>query len=600
MLDRLAGRASVLLLALLLSSNVSAVGLGEMRAHPILGEPIRLEIALLGAEKQKLDASCFRLVQPSSSDGLPWLRRGAMTVRAGASPVLEIRSEVPLREPILQLTLLLGCGHEVSRDYVLMASPAESQEVATVAASPAPESAPDGMLPRPLERRPAKVRVPAQVVVDEAPARLTPRKTPRRQAISAVPDRLVLSGADDAVVGEPSLRLATELLGPAAAKETQREILRLEYRMLMALHEQAASQMATAEKLRNMEGTLVELQARAAEFAQRVENGNGAQTLPLQGTASQDTVQRDSLPDSPGRRQQKIIAAPVEPEGEAPWGLYGLALGLLLGLGGWLGWRKYQQIREAGHDEEFDAERPLIIPDVRVDPVRNEEYEAAGGVDLHFEPVATGGAVHLDLDLDVAGSGEPVASTNVPPAELPPARGPDSVLSISATTLDEHFEANPVMELADIMLSFGRVKGAAQALQEFIDHNPEEALQPWIRLMDVYRMAGMRSEFETVARNLNQHFNVEVQSWDASNLQASPGEGDSARAIAEVSRPQSLEDMPRLMATVLDLWARGDVVGYLYQLLRDNRGGQRLGFALPVVEDILFLIELKETANRME
>jgi hypothetical protein len=136
------------------------------------------------------------------------------------------------------------------------------------------------------------------------------------------------------------------------------------------------------------------------------------------------------------------------------------------------------------------------------------------------------------------------------------------------------------------MLSFGRVKGAAQALQEFIDHNPEEALQPWIRLMDVYRMAGMRAEFENVARNLNRHFNVEVQNWES---------GEAAAV-----QPQFLEDMPRLMNTVINLWESGDVVGYLYQLLRDNRDGQRQGFAMPVVDDILFLIELKETANRME
>ncbi len=85
-----------------------------------------------------------------------------------------------------------------------------------------------------------------------------------------MPDRLVLSGSDG-VIGEPSLRLATELLSTAVAKEVQRDILRLEYRMLMALHEQASSQMAAAEKLRNMEGALAELQARAGEFAQRVE-----------------------------------------------------------------------------------------------------------------------------------------------------------------------------------------------------------------------------------------------------------------------------------------------------------------------------------------
>ena len=64
-------------------------------------------------------------------------------------------------------------------------------------------------------------------------------------------------------MGEPSLRLATELLTAAGAKDAQRDILRLEYRMLMALHEQASSQMAAAEKLSNMEAALVELQARS-------------------------------------------------------------------------------------------------------------------------------------------------------------------------------------------------------------------------------------------------------------------------------------------------------------------------------------------------
>ena len=54
------------------------------------------------------------------------------------------------------------------------------------------------------------------------------------------------------------------------------------------------------------------------------------------------------------------------------------------------------------------------------------------------------------------------------------------------------------------------------------------------------------------------------------------------------------------MAMVCELWSTGDVVGYLYQLLRDNRGGKRVGFALPVVEEILFLVELKEISNRVE
>ena len=105
-----------------------------------------------------------------------------------------------------------------------------------------------------------------------------------------------------------------------------------------------------------------------------------------------------------------------------------------------------------------------------------------------------------------------------------------------------------------------------------------------------------------LARNLNQQFNVEIQPWE---VPAAPvdlvldGE-PQPEAVPGVQKPQGVEDMPRIMASIVRMWEAEDVVAYMYQLLRDNRGGQRLGFPLPVVEEILFLIELKETANRME
>ena len=586
-LDRLAGRASILLVALLLSGNALAVGLGELRGQPVLGEGLRLEVVLLGMEKQRLDASCFRLVQPASADDLPWVRKASLSIRRGAETVLQIRSEVPLREPIIQIGLQLGCGHEVSRDYVLMAAPVRD---AMVPVAPARAESAGGEPPvNSVERRPARVRPAAPAIADEAPVRLAPRKVEKRRAALVMPDRLILSGGDAGAVGEPSLRLATELLSATVAKETQRDILRLEYRMLMALHEQASSQMATAEKLRDMEGTLVELQARAAEFAQRVEKDGAAQAQPA--SPSPVAVQQGESPAVAAAKPPSQAPALEESAGSTPWSLYGLALGVLFGLGAWFGWRKYRESK----DTDTEVEPFVAVPEVRVDPQREDEHEELGGVDLHFEPAAMGMPMQIDVELDGKAHYEPPSAPVVQEsARQVPA--PDSVLSIDATSLDEHFEANPVMELADIMLSFGRVKGAAQALQEFIDHNPEEALQPWIRLMDVYRMAGMRAEFENVARNLNQHFNVEVLSWDGITVEASGGEG----AIAVAPRPQSIEDMPRLMNAVLDLWNSGDVVGYLFQLLRDNRGGQRQGFAMPVVDDILFLVELKETANRME
>lgn len=590
-LNCLARRYSLPVLMLALSGGVSAVGLGDLRGQPVLGERMQLEVDLLGVDKQKLDASCFRLVQPSGEGDLPWLKKAGLNVRKGAQPVLEIRSDTPLREPIMQFAVHLGCGHEISREYILMASPQRGDQ--SVARE---RHLPEDALPadRPQVRPPARVRTVAPAVVD-APPRLPTRRAEKRPVASGMPDRLMLSDGDFAA--EPSLRLATELFrGSAEVKEAQREILRLEYRMLMAMHEQATYQMATAEKLRNMEGTLGELQQRAAEFAKRLEtNGAGpvaGSSVPDAPDARQPTSVAPSSSDIEPAKPQPAPQPPVaeETSGLSEWTLYGVLLGSALGLAGWLGWRNYR-LKSPG---STDSEPSIEIPELTVDPKRANEREELGGVDLHFEPVAMNMPMQVDVELD-AGS-ESLSRQSEVPAKAPE-RGNDSLMSINATTLDEHFEANPVMELAEIMLSFGRVKGAAQALQEYIDHNPQEALQPWIRLMDVYRMAGMRAEFENVARDLNQHFNVEVQSWD----EALAGEGASAESERPVApRLQSLEDLPRLVNTIVDLWNSGDVVGYMYQLLRDNRGGQRTGFALPVVEDVLFLIELKETANRME
>ena len=62
----------------------------------------------------------------------------------------------------------------------------------------------------------------------------------------------------------------------------------------------------------------------------------------------------------------------------------------------------------------------------------------------------------------------------------------------------------------------------------------------------------------------------------------------------------SLEDLPRITQQIVDLWRDGDVVGYMQQLLRDNREGKRAGFPLQVVADMLFLVELKETLVKTE
>jgi hypothetical protein len=122
------------------------------------------------------------------------------------------------------------------------------------------------------------------------------------------------------------------------------------------------------------------------------------------------------------------------------------------------------------------------------------------------------------------------------------------------------------------------VQGAAQALQEYIEANPKAALQPWIRLLEIYQGNGMRAEFEALATNLNQNFNVEIVHWD----KAMPGERIE----------MTLELLPHIRDQIDAMWGSPECLAYLDQLLHDNRDGQRNGFALPVVKEILTLIDM--------
>ena len=611
-LNKFTFRLSAIALSLVLSSEVFALGLGELRSTPNLGERPRLEVEIVGAGKELLDPACFRLKPPSGSDDLPWLKRAAFSIRKGDPAILEIRSDVPLRDPILQLSIHIACGHELVRNYIILASPEPAEQAPSELAPPvilAQRSRTTLVDEPPIIRRERvapRVKPPRR---EDTLTQAAPRAE-RRGAASAMSDRLMLSGSGDA--GDPSLRLSTEMRsmvgGGVPIGEAQREVLRLEFRTLLALNEQAITQLATAEKLRNLQASLSEMQKRSSEITQKIEQGAA---LPVPPSGSPNPVDPATQPvPSVTPPQAAVVAVPVKTPAKpvtvkpeetlvSEWGLYGLLLAALLGVGGWLGWRNYRE-----RQERADDELGLIPPAFEVDPQRVDEHEELGGVDLNVDPAVMGAPMQVDFPLD---SDDDSLALVDAPKPLPSANF-DSMMSIAAATVDEHFEANPVMELADIMLSFGRVKGAAQALQEYIDHNPQEALQPWIRLMDVYRMAGLREEFDNVARNLNLHFNVEIQQWDPAEPKLNRHTIDMVlddveqldQAVPTQPKAVSLEDLPRITQQIVDLWRDGDVVGYMQQLLRDNREGKRAGFPLQVVADMLFLVELKETLVKTE
>lgn len=586
--------------------TVCALGLGELRTNSPLGARLIAQVDVNAMAGEIVDSSCFRLRIPAGEHDLPWLRRGALIYRKSPSSILEIQSDGPIGDPVLQVGVVVGCGYEMQRDYTLLLSPPMGRDdpvTLPLRPAPAPER-PAVPRPRPVDAEGWKARE-----VAPSPRKATPGVAKRPPATGGrLVDRLVLSAGVGEPGPEPGLRLATELAAGAGeanpALTLQRDLLRLQFRMLLALGDQPVPAVEPVDKLREMEATLQDLQRRVAAASAAPGSVVGTPAVPapapVSGAAepSAPTPARVA-PDAGGVPPRARVSSSVPPvAGEratlTEWTFYGLLASALLGVAGWLGWRQYQQRR--GYTEPYSA----FVPEPQVDPRKEGEAADDVAVDLPLDQPATGGLGQVDFPLDP----EAVDPEHMTTQRLSGTQ--NSQFSVSAATVDEHFEANPVMELAEIMLSFGRVKGAAQALQEFIDNNPQEALQPWIRLLDVYRMAGMRDEFERVGQNLNQHFNVEIQRWDRSAPELLLGGAvdihlDGATG-GEMLAPKAMaiEQIDHIRDRLVECWRTPECINYLHQLLRDNRGGKRSGFSLPVVEELLFLIELMETILILE
>lgn len=188
--------------------------------------------------------------------------------------------------------------------------------------------------------------------------------------------------------------------------------------------------------------------------------------------------------------------------------------------------------------------------------------------DASKPPAGEPGKIDTSTQVDKRGAVAPSGTATPMPGAKTPADAPAKPMGKG----DE-----PTLQLAEIMLSMGLDQGAAQALLEYIESNPRQAVYHWLKLLGIYRKKGMQQEFTETAGKLRQFFNIQADEWDR------PSDGTE----------RSLEKFTRVSVQVQQTWLQPDqCLSYLRLLLEDNRDGARAGFPQSVAEEILFLIEI--------
>lgn len=518
------------------SSTVHAIGLGTIDVQSHLGEPLRATVQLFDIPK-RLDTACFRLLR--GNDELPATSLNAnfsLRESPDGNASLNIRSNQALNDPIVRLSLFAECENQISREYVLLLDPPQTQ----ITLGPQTEStSPQRVIPPDAiaaftevpgtpdfkaiagntsvpETRSVKTeaRTKAQTKKPVAPNRDRDQKlaaaanttSNMKPAESSVP-RLVISGAEtlheDFFSTPLQLQMSMEL-NEWPATDTP----------LLSVEDVSDEITAMANKLAHLESQIIALQKRNAEL-------------------------------------ENLRVADPTSANSGSWLTYGLLTLLVITLIGVAEWLRRRHSRQQIATE-------LAIWDELVPEVDQTVFDSA----QETTPTAEIGKTKEKADTAPASQNMPDSTSRQPlfqAADHGHAAG---------TTVNED-----ILEQAEVFVAHGRASLAIVLLQDHLAEFPDLSPEPWLMLLDLLKRDGQASEYKAAAAACKRYFNVEIADFDM------PLQDDHS----------SIEDYPHVIEQLQKVWGTAEALPFLDDLIFNRRLEARQGFCRNAYLDILLL-----------
>lgn len=578
-------RATALILACALSAvalEVQALGFGRLNSTAVLGQPLNLPVPLRLDAGERLEPEC---VQAAVTAGESQWGRDQVRVRLepGSSPsewVARITSTLAIEEPVVEITLTVGCERRFSRRFIALADPpglqAARQESPAPVAAAVPLAAAEP--PAVAEHPPRSSRSqPAPTADGQATAPATKRKGPTAPSARkpAVSTPAVASAAPrPATSADTGARLMLDVGGPRLKLDIEDPVF-----MPAAPADGAASATDTdvasavpeTQRLQLLEKTLAELQ-------------------------------RDSQSARDATAALRARLAEAETGNRAlPWVLGLLALAVLVAV--WLAWRLrrlHEQAAGLPHwwapeqaGGELMADESLVEALEPTAPHRapslapQQEFTLDDAADEATDRVGEATSplpAALALEREVAprlGSRDavplppetPIERTMVmPAAPFTLERAPAEPQAAREVSVEELLDLE---QQADFFIALGQEDAAVDLLMSHLRSTGGLSPLPYTKLLEIYRRQGDREAYERIRARFNRRFNAYAPDWDAGPL--------SGRA---------LEDYAEVVQQLQALWTQPlDAMALLEAMLFRKDSAHEL-FDLPAYKDVLLLYAL--------
>jgi len=501
--------------------DAGAIGFGRVRGGAVLGQPLDIAVPLRLEDGETIAPEC---VAAEVISGEQRVAPAAVRARLEPSPggggehQLRITTQSAIDEPVIDITVTVGCGSRVSRRFVAFADPPGASPASLVAAEPssaAPLAAP---VAEPAPQRPRAVAAPRRAV---PAASVSPKPAVRPPRVAAAPPRqaaprLQLEATEP--VSSPALAAASVEAQPPAAKASAART---------AASAAETASLAANERIRALEAELARLRSEAQ-------------------------AQREALLQMRSRVAERELGGAL-----LPWLLAIVALLAALAL--WLGLRTRRLARErepwwtsqlSTHAAESGFDPRGALPSVQT----------------------TGNAVFDPVARPRAGSPPPIdTAPGALQASAPSVFAPDR----HAVTVEEQIDLE---QQADFFIVLGQDEAAIALLLTHLRGTGGTSPMPYLKLLEIYRRTGDREAYERTRIRFNQRFNGVAPAWDT-DPEAGRTLEDYPQVLQRLQQSwwSPLDAMAELEsmlfrrgddAELFDLPAYQEVL-FLYQLARD-------------------------------
>ena len=546
--------------------SAHALGFGRITNATELGQPLNFAVAVRQDAGESLSRECVSAEALSGDNKLqPGQIRATLEGPTDAADrSVRVTSTTIIDEPVVTVTVTLGCNAKVSRKFVLFidpplinlaqASPTPSlppQRVDTQVApivtlvqgerrASAAANAPQRPSPRARPRAPVGLSRVSESGVRAAPAPVSKSAKPRRAATA-----LHHVAAAHAAPGGPRLELESSPTIVALAASAPGPLAPVA----------APAATASAASAANANPQVDEV-ARERQRIRGLEEGLATLSRESQATQKSLATLQAQLKDAESQRYANPLV----------YALAWLSALLALAVAG-LWWRQSRARRSAqwwaasslaatparagSTDPAGSAPMPLGVASTAADA-----FEVSGAVE-HHDPRA--------LAAPGTRSGRYAASAPAP--MVPMAPEPARELSVD--------ELIDLEQQAEFFIVLGQDEAAIELLMSHVRSDGGISPLPYLKLLEIYRRLGNHEAYQRIRERFNRRFNAYAPGWES-----------------DLQQGRVLADYLDIIARLQEIWSTPMRVMEMLDALLFRRSQTGETFDLPAYRELLFLYSI--------